>query len=63
MTKKEDLKVGQRWYVRLPGGTTLASRDIVELTEETVVLEDYEALTRYNTGRYLTGDVEFIEAH
>ena len=51
--------VGQIWWVKLPGGTTLAEREIKELTDKTVVLTGSE---RYDMGRrYKTTDIEFVE--
>ena len=51
------------WYVKLPGSTVLVERAVVEQTELTVLLEDFNSVnTRYNKTRYKIEDVEFVEA-
>lgn len=60
--EKKDLKSGQRWYVKLhKDASTLAKREIIEITKKTVTLEDYENFSRYNEDTYSIDDIEFIE--
>ncbi len=51
-------KVGEFWYVKLPGVTALATELIKEITKHTVELsEDNYGSVR----RYKISDIEFVE--
>lgn len=54
-----ELVVGQEWYVRLPGASTLTHAHLRDVTEHTIVLGTAR-FTSANT-RYKKSDVEFVE--
>ena len=54
----EEIKIGQIWYVKLPGSITLATREISDITEKTVAL--YTARSGIDT-RYEISEIKFIE--
>ncbi len=57
---KLDLKCGDVWYCKLPGGNMLQHCKIVEITEKTVLLKDLDS--KYDAfGRYKKTDIEFVE--
>jgi hypothetical protein len=58
-----DLEVKSRWYVRLPGATTLLSVIVIETTDLTVVLQQDRGGLPSSQRRYLFSDIEFIEAY
>lgn len=58
------LKAGEKWYVKLPGGTTLVERLIIDVTELTVQLASTKIIGRSiepHPPRYFIKDIEFIE--
>jgi len=59
--KIEELEVESRWYIKLPGGTALVEREIVEVTECTVLLRDPRCVV-CNAIRYIFDELVFVEA-
>jgi len=59
----DELEVNSRWYVRIGQATTLVEREVIEITELTVLLLNVNNIySSYNKARYLFSDIEFIEA-
>lgn len=57
----QDIEPGQRWYVQLAPKATLVDREVVEVTEKTVLLRDPHIISMYDTSRYRFDEIEFIE--
>ena len=57
-----DLELNSRWYVQLAPRSSLVEREVIEVTELTVLLRDPYARSAYNTVRYRFSEIEFIEA-
>ena len=54
--ENEELKVGQKWVVRLPGNDDLSDIYILEITDRTIRIGN-----SFKDKRYLREEVEFIE--
>ncbi len=60
----DEVKKGEYWYLKLPSGTSLVQREIVEVTELTVLLKDPDKpYSAYNKSRYKISDIEFVETY
>ena len=57
-----ELKVGDKWFVKLQGASCLAEQEIIEVTEKTVLLHRINEYPSLRTNlRYKKSDVEFVE--
>jgi hypothetical protein len=62
--KRPELAVSETWFVRLPGGQSLACTEIDELTLHTVVLRMVDELGMNwhgSVGRYELASIKFVE--
>jgi hypothetical protein len=53
-------QAGEKWHVRYKGAKALATVEIKEATEKTVVVSDSDWLNGTRS-RYAWGDLEFVE--
>jgi hypothetical protein len=59
----DELDDGERWYVQLAPRATLSELEVIETTENTVLLRDNNKNSScFNTARYKFTDIEFVEA-
>jgi hypothetical protein len=56
-----NLKKGEKWYVRLPNGSTLVDVTVQDFTVETVLLKEHRKWAC--PVRYKRDDIEFVEPH
>ena len=57
-----ELKVGDKWFVKLQGASCLTKQKIIEVTEKTVLLQRMDdSLARHAHLRYKKTDIEFVE--
>jgi hypothetical protein len=57
-----ELKVGDKWFVKLQGASWLTEQKIIEVTEKTVLLQQMDdSLARHAHLRYKKTDIEFVE--
>jgi hypothetical protein len=57
-----ELKVGDKWFVKLQGASCLTEQKIIEVTEKTVLLQRMDdSLARHAHLRYKKTDIEFVE--
>jgi hypothetical protein len=57
-----ELKVGDKWFVKLQGASCLTEQKIIEVTEKTVLLQRMDdSLAGHAHLRYKKTDIEFVE--
>ena len=58
-----EIKVGENWYIKLPGAIALVEVEILEVTKQTVVIKQSHRSLSYisSENRYKKSDIEFIE--
>jgi len=57
-----ELKVGDKWFVKLQGASCLTEQKIIEVTEKTVLLQRMDdSLALHTHLRYKKTDIEFVE--
>lgn len=56
-----DLRVGERWYVKLAQGATVCEREIIDLSKETVLLSDCKKRYDNYPARYCKTDITWVE--
>jgi hypothetical protein len=57
-----ELKVGDKWFVKLQGASCLTEQKIIEVTEKTVILQRMDdSLAGHAHLRYKKTDIEFVE--
>lgn len=56
------LNVGEQWYVKLPNATALVEVEIIEVTNQSVVLKQIKEISYLAPkSRYKKSDIEFVE--
>ena len=55
------IRKGQKWYIRLPGGSTICERSILDVTEKTVLLNEFGLAWSLKSVRYVRDEIDFIE--
>lgn len=56
-----DIAPGTRWYVQLVPRATLVEREVVEVTENTILLRDPHTLSQCDTSRYRFDEITLVE--
>jgi hypothetical protein len=56
-----DVDVGTCWYVQLAPRATLVEREVVEVTENTILLRDPHTRSRHDTARYRFDETTLVE--
>ena len=56
-----DVDVGTCWYVQLAPRATLVEREVVEVTENTILLRNLHTISRHDTARYRLDEIVLVE--
>lgn len=58
----KEIEKGDKWFVQLSPKSTLVEREVLDVTEFTVLLKNNDTNSSYNKARYKFSDIEFVES-